>query len=196
MDVLDYRGDIRATLCHYNLFHDPNTGQFTSAPFGREKYVKPDGTLTAEGRARWEHDKKKNAQKKKDDRIKDDELEKLIDPHRWVKEDMDALQAGLTNAQQFTKAMSDMEKKKLASRPAVRKKTLDLTNITDQELKTQIDRYLLEQKYQDIFNPKEQPPVSTGKKWLLNTLDIAGGALAVGVSAVTIAKAVHDLKKK
>ena len=29
----------------------------------------------------------------------------------------------------------------------------------------------------------------------MNTLEVAGGALAVGASAVTIAKAIHEMKK-
>lgn len=209
---ITYKDDPRAVLCHYNPNHDPKTGQFTSKrfgsgkrygdmnsdpSFGMGKYVRIDENgkkvLTEAGRARWEHDKKRNAQKKKDDRVKDEN--QLIDPHRWVKEDLDSFQQGLQNAQNMTKSLSDFEKRKLASRPLVRKKKLDLSEMTDQDLNNQINRYLLEQRYQDIFNPKEPPEVSKGKKWLMNTLEVAGGALAVGASAVTIAKAVHDMKK-
>lgn len=195
---ISYKGDPRAVLCHFNPNHNPQNGQFTSgSSFGMDKYIKIDENgkkiLTEAGRARWEHDKKRNAQKKKDDRVKDEN--QLIDPHRWVKEDLDSFQQGLQNAQNMAKSLSDFEKRKLANRPMVRKKKLDLSEMTDQDLNNQINRYLLEQRYQDIFNPKEPPEVSKGKKWLMNTLEVAGGALAVGVSAVTIAKAVHDMKK-
>lgn len=195
---ISYKGDPRAVLCHFNPYHNPKNGQFTSgSSFGMDKYVTTDSNgkqvLTEAGRARWEHDKKRNSQKKKDDRVKDEN--RLIDPHRWVKEDLDSLQQGLQNAQNMAKSLSDFEKKKLAQRPLVRKKKLDLSEMTDQDLNNQINRYLLEQRYQDIFNPKEPPEVSKGKKWLMNTLEVAGGALAVGASAVTIAKAVHDMKK-
>lgn len=195
---ISYKDDPRAVLCHFNPNHNPKNGQFTSgSSFGMDKYVTTDANgkrvLTEAGRARWEHDKKRNAQKKKDDRVKDEN--QLIDPHRWVKEDLDAVQQGLQNAQNMAKSLSDFEKRKLANRPLVRKKKLDLSEMTDQDLNNQINRYLLEQRYQDIFNPKEPPEVSKGKKWLMNTLEVAGGALAVGASAVTIAKAVHDMKK-
>lgn len=195
---ISYKDDPRAVLCHFNPNHNPQNGQFTSgSSFGMDKYIKIDENgkkvLTEAGMARWEYDKKRNAQKKKDDKVKDEN--QLIDPHRWVKEDLDAVQQGLQNAQNMTKSLSDFEKKKLAQRPLVRKKKLDLSEMTDQDLNNQINRYLLEQRYQDIFNPKEPPEVSKGKKWLMNTLEVAGGALAVGVSAVTIAKAVHDMKK-
>ena len=209
---IDYTGDPRAVLCHYNPNHDPKTGQFTSKrfgsgkrygemnsdpSFGMGKYIRIDENgnkvLTEAGRARWEHDKKRNDQKKKEDRVKDPNS--LIDPHRWVKEDLDSVQQGIQNAQNMAKSLSEFEKKKLAQRPLVRKKKLDLSEMTDQELRDQISRYKLEMDYQDIFNPKQPPEVSKGKKWLMNTLEVAGGALAVGASAVTIAKAIHEMKK-
>lgn len=193
---LNYKDDPRAVLIHFNPNHDPKTGQFASGMMGRyvtynEKTGKAE--LTDLGKARWEHDKKRNAQKKKDDQVKDEN--KLIDPHRWVKEDLDAYQQGLQNAQNLTKSLKDYEQKKLDRRPKVRKKKLDLSGMTDQELNAQINRFLLEERYQDIFNPKVAPEVSKGKQWLMNTMEVAGGALAVGVSAVTIAKAIHEMKK-
>lgn len=207
---IDYTNDPRAVLIHFNPNHDPRTGQFTgkgrgrrygssSEPFwGKEKYVVKDpktgkDVLTEAGKARWEHDKKRNDQKKKDDRVKDPN--QLIDPHRWVREDLESVQQGLQNAQTMAKSIRDFEQKKIDQRPKVRKKKLDLSTMTDQDLRSQIDRYLLEERYQDIFNPKVPPEVSKGKRWLMNTLEVAGGALAVGASAVTIAKAIHELKK-
>ena len=208
MDI-SYKDDPRAVLIHFNPNHDPKTGQFTGkgkgrlyggspSYWGKERYVTTDPNtgkevLTDLGKARWEHDKKRNAQKKKDDQVKDEN--KLIDPHRWVKEDLDAYQQGLQNAQNLTKSLKDYEQKKLDRRPKSRRKKLDLSEMTDQELNAQINRFLLEERYQDIFNPKVAPEVSKGKQWLMNTMEVAGGALAVGVSAVTIAKAIHEMKK-
>lgn len=192
----DYKDDPRAVLIHYNPNHDPRTGQFTSGMMSRYVTIDPKtgkSVLTDLGAARWEHDKKRNAQKKKDDQVKDEN--KLIDPHRWVKEDLDAYQQGLQNAQNLAKSLKDYEQKKLDRRPKIRQKSLDLSGMTDQELNAQINRFLLEERYQDIFNPKVAPEVSKGKRWLMNTMEVAGGALAVGVSAVTIAKAIHEMKK-
>lgn len=201
MQAIDYTGDPRAVLIHEG---NRNSGRYPRGSgdrpyqhvaFGRAKYVKEDGTLTEEGRARWEYDKRKNATKKKEDKVKDEDLEKLIDPHRWVNEDLDALQKGIQNAQGFTRSLTDYERKRIENRPKVRKKKLDLSNMTDAELRAQIDRYVLEQRYLDTFDPLVQPEISKGKKWLMNTLEVAGSALAVGVSAVTIAKAMNDMKK-
>lgn len=195
---IDYTGDPRATLCHEG---NENSGRYRRGsgerPFqhvsgSMRKYVASDGSLTKAGRARWEHDKRRNAQKKKDDQVKDEN--KLIDPHRWVKEDLDSYQETFKQAQGLTSAIKNYEEKRLANRTPVRRKTLDLSNMTDTELRAQIDRYLLEQRYQDTFNPKVMPEVSKGRKWLMRTLETTGAVLAVGSSAVMIAKALHDMK--
>lgn len=194
----DFRGDIRASLMHMNPNHDPATGRFTSSPFGYGKYVDASGNLTPEGIARREHDFIRNKQKKKDDQIKGDDdkvREYLTDPNRWVREDLEALDKGLKDAQNMSKTVRNAMQRRIDARPKKRRKTLDLSNMTDQELKALISRYKLEVEYQDFFNPKVQQEVSTGKKVILNTLDFAGDLLAIGTSAVMIAKAINEMKK-
>lgn len=203
MSAIDFSDDPRAVLVHRgggNPYHDPKTGQFTTTTgLGIGKYVDSKGNLTEEGKRRLAHDKRRNAQKKKDDQVKDkdgmtvDQI--LTDPHRWVKEDLNEIESGLKAAGTLTGDVSKFLKSQEAKRPAVRKKRLKLKDMTDAELQAQINRYLLEQRYEDIFNPKEPPEVSKGKKFLMNTLEVTGGVLAVGASAVTIAKALHELKK-
>lgn len=197
---VDYTDDPRAVLIHFNKNHDPKTGQFTtSVGLGIGKYIDSKGNLTEEGERRLAHDKKRNAQKKKDDQVKAkdgmtvDEI--LTDPHRWVKEDLNEIESGLKAAGALTGDVSKFLKSREANRPLVRKKRLKLKDMTDAELQAQINRYMLEQRYEDIFNPKEPPEVSKGKKFLMNTLEVTGSVLAVGASAVTIAKALHELKK-
>lgn len=200
---VDYTDDPRAVLIHRgggNPYHDPKTGQFTTATgLGIGKYIDSEGNLTEEGKRRLAHDKKRNAQKKKDDQVKAkdgmtvDQI--LTDPHRWVKEDLNEIESGLKAAGALTGDVSKFLKSRESNRPLVRKKRLKLKDMTDAELQAQINRYLLEQRYEDIFNPKEPPEVSKGKKFLMNTLEVTGGILAVGASAVTIAKALHELKK-
>lgn len=198
MNLLDYTDDPRSILCHYNKNHDPKTGQFTTSR-GFGKYVNSDGSLTEAGKKRLDHDLKRNAQKKKDDQVKDKDGKTvediLTDPHRWVREDLSEIESSLKAAGALTGDVEKILKQRESKKPLVRKKKLKLDNMTDAELNAQINRYLLEQRYQDIFNPKEPPEVSKGKKYLMGTLEVAGGVLAVGASAVTIAKALHELKK-
>lgn len=200
MDYLNYKDDPRAVLCHFNKNHDPKTGQFTSGS-GVSRYVRQRpknrkltrDDLTEEGKRRYDFEVMRNAQKKKDDRVKNEA--DLLDPHKWVRDDLSDMESALKSGSNLTSQLKGMMDKQESKRPSVRKKKLDLSNMTDQELNAQINRYVLEQRYQDTFNPKQPPEVSKGKKYIMNTLEVAGSVLAVGASAVTIAKAIHDLKK-
>lgn len=188
-------------LAHANPYHDPKTGQFTTASIGvgMGKYVH-NGKLTAEGRRRLEVELKRNARKKKDDQVKAKDgmtVEQILtDPHKWVSEDLSNLETSLNSTSRMTSQVSDFLRKSEAKKPAKRRKNLKLDKMTDSELKSAIDRYMLEQKYLDIFDPKEPPPVKKGKKFVMEALEIGGGVVAVGATAVTIAKAIHEMKKE
>lgn len=215
MDFIDYTNDPRAVLIHFNPNHDPKNGQFTkstsggsskssSLPFGQDKYVNPDGTLTDAGIARLMADYQRNAQKKKDDQVKGegsddaerklDVMRKLADPRRWVNEDLSNYEKSIKQTADMAKSIQEYEQKKLANQPKSRRKKLDLSNMTDAELNEKINRYTLEKRYQDIFNPEVPPEVSKGKQWLMNTLAIAGTTLSVAGSAVAIAKVINDMR--
>lgn len=75
---------------------------------------------------------------------------------------------------------------------AKRAKTLDLSNMSDQEMRTKINRELLERQYNDVFNPAK---VSKGRVVVGDILDIGGSILAAAGSAVAIAIAVQTLRK-
>lgn len=201
MSTIDFSDDPRAVLIHFNKNHDPKTGQFTTGTgFGMGRYIDKDGNLTEQGHKRLLYALKKNAQKKKDDRVKPPEGMTVVDvlknPHQWVSEDLSGIETSLKSAGSLTSDVEKFLKNQEAKRPLVRKKNLKLDDMTDAELQAKINRYILEQRYQDTFNPNEPPEVSKGKKFLMNTLEVAGSVLAIGASAVTIAKAIHEMKKE
>lgn len=202
-DGLTYEDDPRAVLIHANPYHDPKNGQFTNKQggqaytFGMSKYVNRDGSLTKEGQRRLALAVQRNKQKKKDDQIKGTpaEIEKILtDPHKWVSEDLDAVSSGFKSSQDLINVIQKVAKDKQSRKPMKRLKKMKLDEMTDAELREQIDRYNLEQRYLDTFNPKVQE-VSKGHERLMKILEVSGGVLAVGASAVTIAKAIHEMKK-
>ena len=69
---------------------------------------------------------------------------------------------------------------------------LDLSNMTDQELRERINRENLEIQYNNMFN---KPTVSAGRQKVDDLLDKAGSVLAVGSSALAIAVAIQTLKR-
>ena len=71
---------------------------------------------------------------------------------------------------------------------------MDLTKMTDQELRQKIQREQLERQYNDLFGKEEQAKISKGREITRNTLDVAGSVLAVGSSALGIALAIRELR--
>lgn len=69
---------------------------------------------------------------------------------------------------------------------------LDLSKITDQQLRDRINRTNLEKQYNDMFAPPAT--VSKGKQYASNILEVAGTTLAIGSSALGIALAIKELR--
>ena len=70
---------------------------------------------------------------------------------------------------------------------------MDLSNMTDQELRDRINRENLEIQYSKLFNSKA-PEVSKGQKYIQQIFDTGGDVLAVSASALSIALAIKALK--
>lgn len=157
--------------------------------WGVRKYQNKDGSLTDAGKKRYDRDVKANNARKKDNRIIIDGP----DADRWVRED-------LTRAKKTVNSVSDLVEstKKLESstRPSSspKKIKMDLSNMTDQQLRDRINRANLEKQYNDLFAPEARPAISKGRKFVSDTLDVSGRALAVGASALSVALAIKELR--
>lgn len=74
------------------------------------------------------------------------------------------------------------------------KQKMDLSKMTDAQMRERINRANLEKQYNDMFaKPAE---ISKGQQYLSKTLDVAGSVLAVSSSALGIALAIKELKGK
>lgn len=150
--------------------------------WGVRRYQNKDGTLTEAGKRRYARDQRENAGKKKGDKVA------AADPDRWVKED-------LTRSRRLTDETSQMiNKVKNANDTAIRntpKPKMDLSNMTDQEMRNRINRAILERQYNDLFAPQT---VSKGREHASKILETTGSVLAIGSSALGIALAIKELK--
>lgn len=70
---------------------------------------------------------------------------------------------------------------------------LDLSSMSDKELRDKINRTHLEKQYNDLF-AKETVNVSKGKKYVSDILEVGGSIISVGSSALAIALAIKELK--
>lgn len=152
--------------------------------WGKRRYQNPDGSLTPAGKKRYDRDVRENDAKKKDNRININGP----DPDRWVKEDLSRAK-GVTDS---TKGMVKDLKSMSDSVPSKSKKTrMDLSKMTDQEMRNRINREILERQYNDMFAPQK---TSKGRAAVKAVLETAGTVLAIGSSSLGIALAIKELK--
>lgn len=168
------------------LYHHGILGQ----KWGRRRFQNSDGSLTAAGKKRYGGNNLSSDEKKKF--VQDNATEKAYrkavadnSKTKFAKNVVDETQRVVQRAKQ----MSDESLKN-----GTRKVKLDLSNMTDGEMREKINRELLERQYNSLFAP-EVSTVSKGQKILNDTLSVAGNVLTVGSSALAIALAIKSLKR-
>lgn len=158
---------------------DPTKSKSNSrSGFGKSKAVKDmtDDELSARNkRMRLERD---YAKLSKETRQKS-KLETTTDSVRNISEQMERLR-GQNN--------KSLEKRKPV------KENLDLTNMTDEQLRKMVNRAQLEKQYNYYF--AKSPEVSRGRQFLTDVLDTGGTALAFTGTALSIALAIQQLRGK
>ena len=153
--------------------------------WGVRRYQNEDGSLTPAGQKRYDRDQRENAARKKENRID----VSSPDPNRWVKEDISRAKKATDDSSAFVNQMKQLEQQTYSKKNKTR---LDLSNMTDQELRQQIQREQLELQYNQLF--ASDTKVSKGRQYVRTALDVGGKALAVGSSALGIALAIKELK--
>lgn len=160
------------------LYHHGIKGQ----KWGVRRYQNSDGTLTQHGKKRYARDQRENTGKKKGNKVGE------ADPNRWVREDMERSKkltnetSGLVN--NLKTANNNILKNKSKTK-------MDLSNMSDKEMRDRINREFLERQYNDMFAPQK---TNKGRETVNKILDNAGSALAVTSSALGIALAIKELK--
>lgn len=153
--------------------------------WGVRRYQNRDGSLTAEGKKRYNRDIAENLAKKKDSRIDTSSP----DPNRWVREDIERSKRVIDSGSDLIRQAKSIERD---TSPRSTKKRLNVSNMSDKELRDKINRELLERQYSDIFG--EEAKVSRGRQFTRETLEIAGTALAATSSVLGIMLSIKQLK--
>lgn len=178
------------------LYHWGIKGQ----KWGVRKYQNKDGSLTPAGKKRYDRD----ADERGYDRTsstgerykvvgegKKQRNERLnADVDRYVKEDRERTRTLMNETAGMTRNLKTIADKSIKNNP---KQKMDLSKMSDKEMRDQINRAMLERQYNDMFAPQKS---TRGREYLSKTLEVAGDVLAVGVSALSIALSIQSLRGK
>lgn len=176
------------------LYHHGTKGM----KWGHRRYQNKDGTLTEAGKRRYARDAKDKGYDKQDEDGKyyktagkkggrKETLE--VDAERYATEDMQRAKRVDDDAANLARGLKTMNDKAMKNQPKTR---LDLSNMSDKELRDQINRELLERQYNDVFNP---PQVNKGRETASKVLEVAGDVLVVAGSAVGLALSLREFMK-
>ena len=181
--------------------------------WGIRRYQNPDGTLTEEGRKRYGvgTSTKTTSAGKRASAMNDEELQKSIKRAKmeiqYINSDKEL--KALNKEKDKVEEALDISKKAIdyssdAARRSARKMEenfrqrpkvvdIDLSKMSDQELREKINRASLEQQYTNYYGKKN---VGKGESYVYKVLDAAGDVLAIGGSAVALALMIKQFKSK
>lgn len=164
--------------------------------WGVRRYQNTDGTLTPAGKQRYARDAREKGYKKQDEsgqyyktvgkKNRREDLE--VDANRYVKEDRERTKRVLDESAGMTNKLKNAIDQSIKNNKVQK---MDLSNMTDKEMRDQINRAILERQYNDMFAPRKS---TRGREAVARTLEVAGSVLAIGSSALGIALAIKELK--
>lgn len=164
--------------------------------WGVRRYQNADGTLTAAGKKRYARDAREKEYDKYDETTgkyykvskKTGRTDLSADTKRYANEDLERtkrLADSGRNLSSELKRVVDKSNNKRKIQP------MDLSNMSDKEMREQINRAMLEKQYNDLFNKQQE---SIGKAYVGDVLDTVGDALAITGSALGLALIIKQLR--
>ena len=164
--------------------------------WGVRRYQNKDGSLTTAGEKRYARDAREKEFTKYDSSTgqyykqskKNGRSDLAFDAKRYAKEDTERAKRLIDSSKNIT---NDVKRSIDTSNRNRKVPKMDLSNMTDQQMREQINRAILEQQYNNMFNPKRE---SKGREYVSRILDSAGNVLAITSSALGIALAIKELR--
>ena len=178
------------------LYHFGIKGQ----KWGVRRYQNKDGTLTDAGAKRYARDAREQGYDRYDSQSgtyyktskKNGRSDLKVDTNRYTKEDTERTKRLVDSTRQMNENLKNANQNSINQANRRNKKNrMDLSSMTDQELRQQINREVLERQYNDVFNEKK---VSRGREFASSVLSTTGSVLAITSSALSIALAIKELR--
>lgn len=164
--------------------------------WGVRRYQNKDGSMTDAGKKRYAREAREQGYKDYDESTgtyykknkKGNKSELEFDADKYAKKDYQRAKNLSDNTSQATRNLREINNKALRNKP---KEKMDLSNMTDKEMRDRINREILERQYNDMFAPQT---TSKGREFATKFLEYAPEALAVTSSALAIALSVKELR--
>lgn len=174
------------------LYHYGKKGQ----KWGVRRYQNEDGTLTEAGKKRYARDAKEKGYNKQDEdgtyyktSGKKNRREDLdVDADRYVKEDLERSKRLAEASSHMTNELNKANDRSIRNNP---KTKLDLSEMSDKELRDEINRAYLERQYNDLFAPQKS---TKGREYAGKIIETTGTVLSITGTALGIALAIKDLR--
>ena len=179
---------------NYEIIHSGIKGM----KWGVRRYQNKDGSLTPAGEKRYARDAKDNDFTKRDESTgkyyktskKNGRSDLEFNAEKYAREDNERLKRTLDDSGRLANEVKRVNEKAIKNTP--KNPRMDLSDMSDKELRDRINRELLERQYNDVFNP---PQVSKGREVTGKILEIAGDTLVIAGSAVGLAISIQTLRK-
>lgn len=165
--------------------------------WGVRRYQNKDGTLTNAGKRRYRnayYDEMSEKQKKKYNNYSEEEKNRIIDKQirKYADEDNYNLRSAMQESSNLTRHLSNATRNSI-NRTNHNYKPLNLSNMTDQQLRDRINRANLERQYNEMFAPRK---TTKGRQYAERFLDDANMIMTVGASALSLALLVDKVRKE
>lgn len=164
--------------------------------WGVRRYQNKDGSLTDAGKKRYYREADAAGYKQEGyngRRFKTSKKGKVqgfdADPDKWVTDDLTNSRKLVDESSNMTGKLKKLTDDSIKHQPKVK---MDLSKMSDQQMRSEINRALLERQYNDMFAPQKS---TKGREYASQILETAGDVLAVAGSAVGIALSIKALKK-
>lgn len=203
-------------LYHFNKNHDPKTGRFTSGPLGKavrthggayEDYINRNGSLTDKAKARLNANGQESGNNGGDGKKKDgggksvsinkkglveekDQAKAMSQIEKNISDDYANKSKIYSEAKKMTEDASSLIAAKRRNESARAANSLDLSHMTDQDLRDYINRKALERQYRDAASAD----ADRGHAKIEEFLKYSGALLGLAASAATIAATVHKIR--
>lgn len=155
--------------------------------WGVRRYQNADGTLTPAGRSRLHGSVSYDSS----GQIANNEAGRARRQiHNSVANDYRNASAGLQSASNVAKNAASMRDKSKNRNRSKTMSEMDLSNMTDKELREVIERLNLERNFKALSTEN----ITNGSDYVSDILSTAGDVIAIGASVASIAMAIHMIK--